>query len=128
MSLGHITNRGNNRAPIFFDDSDYIEFLRILATVSLECGWIKHAHCLMPNHNHLLLEYPETGPGRGMHLLNGRYARYVNTRYARSGHVFGSRYRIEPVTRDAHLLEASRYIVLNPVRAGICSLPSDWPW
>jgi len=63
-----------------------------------------------------------------MHLLNGPYSRRFNERYDRVGHVFQGRYRSERVTRDAHFLEACRYIVLNPVRAGLCSHPAEWPW
>jgi REP-associated tyrosine transposase len=82
----------------------------------------------MPNHYHLLIEYEAGNLGRGMQLLNGRYSRRFNERHGRVGHLFQGRYRIEPVTRDAHLLEACRYIVLNPVRAGLCSSPGEWPW
>ena len=127
-ALGHVTNRGNNRADIFLDEYDYLSFLRMLGDVVSAERWTCHAYCLMPNHYHLLLEYPETTLGRGMHRLNGRYARRFNVRHCRGGHLFQGRYDLEPVTRDGHLLETCRYIVLNPVRAGLCRLPEEWPW
>ncbi|HZR95682.1 MAG TPA: transposase [Gaiellaceae bacterium] len=127
-ALAHVTNRGNNRAPIYRDSVDYLTFLRMLADVVAVRGWTRHAYCLMPNHYHLLIECPETDLARGMHLLNGRYARRFNQRHGRTGHLFQGPYDVESVTRDEHLLEACRYIVLNPVRAGLCALPSEWPW
>ena len=63
-----------------------------------------------------------------MQLLNGRYARRFNLRHERVGHVFQGPYSATPTTRDEHLLEACRSIVLNPVRAGLCEHPADWPW
>ena len=62
----------------------------------------------MPNHVHLLVEHPPLELGKGMKLLNGRYARWFNLRYGRVGHVFEARYHPEPVQRDEHLLEAAR--------------------
>ena len=123
-----MTNRGNNRASIFSDEIDYLTFLRLLANVVTTRGWSRHAYCLMPNHYHLLLEAPELDLPVGMRLLNGRYARRFNLRHDRSGHVFQGRYAAEPVSRDEHVIEACRYIVLNPVRAGLCSRPEEWPW
>jgi putative transposase len=126
--LNHVTNRGNDRMTIFREEADYLTFLRMLGEVIARRGWIRHAYCLLPNHYHLLLECPADDLGSGMHMLNGPYSRRFNARYARVGHVFQGRYRAEPVTRDAHFLEACRYIVLNPVRAGLCSHPAEWPW
>ena len=124
----HVTNRGNNRAAIFLDAVDYVSFIRMLEEVQSARGWLRHAYCLIPNHYHLLLELPETDLGAGMHLLNGRYARRFNARHGRVGHVFQGPYRVTPVTDDVHLLEACRYIVMNPVRAGLCAHPGEWPW
>jgi len=74
------------------------------------------------------MRMPILAIGGGMQLLNGRYARRFNVRYGRVGHVFQGPYNAEPVTADSHLLEASRYIVLNPVRAGLCRDAAAWPW
>jgi hypothetical protein len=82
----------------------------------------------MTNHYDLLLETPEANLGRGMLVVNGSYARYVNRRYELGGHVFEGPYRVEPVTRDGHFLETCRYVVRNPVRAGLVEHPGDWPW
>jgi putative transposase len=124
----HVTSRGNARQAIFRDEVDYSTFLRMLAPVAADFGWLCSAFCLMPNHYHLLLEVPEGSLPRGMHLLNGRYARRFNVRHERDGHLFQGPYRVEPVTRDSHFAEACRYIVLNPVRAGLVAEPGEWPW
>jgi REP element-mobilizing transposase RayT len=126
--LFHVTSRGNNRAIIFVDDVDYQTFLRMLGDVASKRGWVRHAYCLIPNHYHLLIEVPELDLARGMQLLNGRYARRFNQRHGRDGHVFAGPYFAKPVERDEHVVEASRYIVLNPVRAGLCTEPGEWPW
>jgi putative transposase len=127
-ALFHVTARGNNKGTIFHDDVDYQTFLRMLGDVLSSRGWTRHAYCLLSNHYHLLLEVPELDLPRGMHLLNGRYARRFNQRHARVGHVFEGPYFAQPVERDEHVIEACRYIVLNPVRAGLVAHPADWPW
>ena len=127
-AFSHVTSRGNGRMTIFRDEVDYLSFLRMLAQVVADEPWLCHAYCLMPNHVHLLLEAPVNGLARGMQRLNGRYARRFNARHDRSGHVFEGPYNPEPVTRDEHLLEAIRYGMLNPVRAGLCADAASWPW
>jgi len=124
----HVTNRGNDRRAIFDDELDYLDFIRQLAKVVDACGWLCHSFCLMPNHYHLLVETPQPNLGDGMHLLNGRYARRFNARHERVGHLFQGPYRAEAVERDEHLLEVCRYVVLNPVRAGLVERAERWPW
>lgn len=82
----------------------------------------------MTNHYHLLLETPEPDISLGMQRLNGAYAQRFNWRHDVVGHVFERRFHSVPVESNWHLLELARYIVLNPVRAGICRRPGDWPW
>ena len=124
----HVTNRGNNREPIFLDELDYATFLRMLeaAFAGVEC--VRHAYCLIPNHYHLLVEADPPMLSKAMHLLNGRYARRFNQRHGRSGHLFQGPYAAIHVARDEHFLECVRYILLNPVRAGLCAHPGDWRW
>ncbi len=126
--LHHVTARGNRRQTLFHDERDYASLLRHLATAVERFGWLCHAYCLMPNHYHLLIETPEPNLGKGMLVVNGSYARYVNWRYKSDGHVFQGPYHAEPVARDEHLLECCRYIVRNPVKAELCATLFDWPW
>jgi hypothetical protein len=82
----------------------------------------------MGNHYHLLLETARPTLSRGMHALNARYSQHFNRRHDRAGHVFEGRFKAIVVQKQPHLLELHRYIVLNPVRAGLVRRPQDWPW
>jgi REP-associated tyrosine transposase len=126
--LYHVTSRGNRREPIYADDLDRQRFFGFLAHVVHKYRWTCHAYCLMTTHYHLMVTTREPNIGRGMHVLNGRYAQSFNRRHKLSGHVFQDRYHSVVVVQESHLLELVRYIALNPVRAGLCSTPEDWRW
>lgn len=127
-AIYHITSRGNARQTIFEDEDDRERFLGILGTVVKNHRWLCHAYCLMGNHYHLLIETPEANLARGMRQLNGIYTQACNRRHSRSGHLFQGRYKAILVEKDSYLLALCRYIVLNPVAAGISPLPEEWPW
>lgn len=127
-ALYHITSRGNRRAQVFTDDEDRRKFLNILADVNRRFETRCHAYCLMGNHYHLVLETPRGNLSAAMRQLNGVYTQRYNWLHEKVGHVFQGRYTAIIIQRDAHLLEAARYVVLNPVRAGIARGPEDWPW
>ena len=113
---------------MFRDDSDRERFLAVLGrTVSL-FRWKLHAYVLMGNHYHLLLETPEPTLSRGMRQLNGVYTQAFNRFHRRVGHLFQGRFKAILVEKEAHLLELCRYVVLNPVRAGIVRSARGWPW
>ena len=124
----HVTARGNRRAAIFADDADRRHFISLFAHVVARFDWRCHAYCLMTNHYHLLVETPQPNISRGMHVLNWRYAGGFNARHALAGHLFERRFHSAVVRSELHLYELARYIVLNPVRAGICVRPLDWQW
>ena len=127
-ALYHIITRGNGRKPIYRDDADRVHFLWILERVVDRYAWLCHAYVLMTNHYHLVVETPTGNLPIGMRQLNGRHAQSFNARHDGCGHVFQSRYRSILIERDSQLLENCRYVVLNPVRAGICRHPGEWPW
>jgi REP-associated tyrosine transposase len=120
--------RGNAGQRVFADEADYHAFLELLKHVLERYSWLLYAYCLMDNHYHLVVETPLANVSVGMRQLNGGYARRFNVRRDREGHVFQARFRSILVESDAHLLEVCRYVVLNPVRAGICDHPADWRW
>ena len=124
----HLTARGNARQAISLDDSDRTTFLAVYAEVAARFGWRTHAWCLMDNHYHLVVETPEANLSRGMRQLNGVYTQRFNRAHGRTGHVFEGRYKAILVERDAYLLELARYVVLNPVRAGVARGARDWRW
>lgn len=127
-ALYHVISRGNERGPIFVDDLDRADFLNLLGSVVLKETFRLHAYCLLGNHYHLLLETLAGQLSRGMHRLNGRYAQRFNARHERCGHLFEGRFKALIVEKESHLLELQRYIVLNPVRAGLVGRPQDWRW
>jgi putative transposase len=127
-ALYHITSRGDRREAIYEDDVDRDAFLNVLAEVVDRFNWICHAFCLMTNHYHLVVETVEGNLSRGMRQLNGMYTQGSNRRHHRVGHLFQGRYKGLLVDKDAYLLELSRYVVLNPVRAGMVESPEQWPW
>ena len=124
----HVTGRGNRKQLIFHDDRDCEWFLAIADEVSERRSWERLAYCLMPNHYHLLLQTPKPDLSLGMQRLNSRYAQAFNHRHEMSGHVFQGRFHAVLVGRESHLLEAARYLALNPVRAGLCDRPGEWRW
>jgi putative transposase len=120
--------RGNARQWIFHDDEDRVAFLEVLRQVLDRYSWLLYAYCLMGNHYHLVVETPLANISVGMRQLNGLYARRFNQRTGSEGHVFQARFRSILVENEPYLLEICRYVVLNPVRAGLCDGPADWPW
>ena len=127
-ALYHITSRGNERKPIYLDESDFEGFLKILGDVCERYNWVIHSFCLMTNHYHFLVETPDANLSKGMRQLNGVYTQWFNRKYRRVGHLFQGRYKAILVDKDAYLLELNRYIVLNPIRAKMVDSLSDWPW
>ena len=124
----HITSRGNAKRSIFHGKTDREAFLEILKQVVERFNWLSHAYCLMSNHYHLLIETVDPTLARGMHQLNGVYTQRFNRKHSRVGHVFQGRYKAILVEKEAYLLELSRYVVLNPVRAGLVKAAKDWKW
>jgi putative transposase len=127
-AIYHVTSRGTEGRDVFLDELDRRRFLGVLAEVVQERGWTCPAYCLMTNHFHLLVQTPKPDLAIGMHRLNSAHANYFNRRHDHTGHLFQARYAAEVVEHEAHLLEACRYIVLNPVRAGLYRRPSGWRW
>lgn len=127
-ALYHVTSRGDRREAIYEDEADREAFLEVLAEVIERYNWVCHAYCLMTNHYHLLIETADGNLSKGMRQLNGIYTQASNRRHSRAGHMFQGRFKGILVDKDAYLCELSRYVVLNPVRAGIVSGPEGWRW
>jgi putative transposase len=124
----HVTQRGNRREPIFFEDGDQEVYRDLLAEQARRRGVEVWAYCLMPNHVHLILT-PSDEPGLGLAVgeAHRRYTNFVNARGRWTGHLFQSRFA-SVVMDEAHLFAAARYVPMNPVRARLVARPQDWPW
>lgn len=127
-ALYHVTARGNARQDIFLDDDDRQRFLGVLDRVVSRFHLLLHAYCLMDNHFHLVVETPEANLSKAMRQLNGVYTQVFNRRHRRVGHVLQGRFKAIVVEREGYLLELCRYVVLNPVRAGLIRQPNTYPW
>ncbi len=127
-ALYHITTRGNRRETIYLRDSDRVRFLEILGKASERFHWRCLAYCLMGNHYHLVIETLEANLAAGMRHLNGVYTQEFNRQHRRVGHVFQGRYKAILVDKDRYLQEVCRYVILNPVRAGLVRSAGQWRW
>ncbi len=126
--LYHITSRGNEGKAIFLERGDRLKFLEILADYHERFGILIHAYVLMDNHYHLILGTPRGNLLKVMHGLNSAYTGYFNRKYNRKGHLFQGRYKGILVEKEAYLLPLSRYIHLNPFRAGLVKKPEQYEW
>jgi REP element-mobilizing transposase RayT len=113
---------------IYLDDRDREMFLSLLARAFDIHGVECHAYCLMANHYHLVVTTNEPNLSSAIQHLNSPYAQWWNQRHSRPGHVFQGRFGAQVVQHEAYLLTACRYVVLNPVRAGLVSCPEQWQW
>ena len=120
--------RGNGRMNIFVDDLDRRTFIFLLGEIVEEFAIVCWNYCLMSNHYHLTWCPTLPNISEAMRQLNSRYAQWWNDRHDRVGHVFQGRFKAQIVQRENYLLTLCRYVVMNPVRAGITAHPADWPW
>ncbi|MGG7056544.1 REP-associated tyrosine transposase [Nitrosomonas sp. ANs5] len=126
--LYHVTSRGDRREEIYLDDADRVNWLTLFGQVCKRFNWVCHAYCLMDDHYHIVVETLEGNLSRGMRQLNGVYTQTFNRAHNRVGHVYQGRYKAILVEKESYLLELSRYVVLNPVRAGRVKDVEQWPW
>jgi putative transposase len=124
----HVTARGNERGKIFFSKRDYDKFKEYIAAAKGKYGLILHSYVLMTNHYHLIIETPEKNLSKIMHYINSSYTTYTNIKRKRKGHLFQGRYKAILVDKDNYLLELSRYLHLNPVRANMAQKPEDYSY
>jgi len=127
-ALYHVTSRGDRGAAIYLDDADRRAWLDTMDLVATRFNFIVHAFCQMTNHYHVLIETAEGNLAQGMRQLNGLYSQYFNRRHRLVGHLFQGRYKAILVQKESYLLELTRYVVLNPLRAGMVGTLDEWPW
>ncbi len=152
--ITHIYNRGNNKEKIFFDEQDYKAFLfrlglalgfegkelnkenllslpysRVRITDTNKKDFKLHAFCLMPNHFHLLIEQKrDTSISKLISKTCTSYAKYINQKYKKVGHVFQDKFKAVQIQDDEQLMWTSSYIHINPVKDGLVKKPSQYKW
>jgi putative transposase len=125
----HVIQRGNNRQPIFFAPKDYEVFLDCRREAKRKCQARLYAYVLMTNHVHLLVEPAQEGDlGRFMQSVGRRYVRYINHCHVRTGTLWEGRFKSALVDQDEYLIMCSRYIELNPIRAGMVHHLCEYRW
>jgi putative transposase len=118
-AIYHVMNRGDRREPIFHDDTDRKRFIVTLSEACIKTDWQVHAHCLMNNHFHLVVETPDGNLVAGMRWFLSTYTARFNRRHKQFGHVFSGRYKslIVDGSGSGYLKTVCDYVHLNPVRA-----------
>jgi REP element-mobilizing transposase RayT len=127
-ALYHVTCRGAEEGALYRSEHDRSRRLHWLARTVEMFGWRVHAFVLMSNHDHLFVETPEPNLASAMQYLNGCYTSYFNFSHERAGHLFQGRYHAVLIENEGHYREVSRYVHLNPVRAGLVTAPEAWAW
>lgn len=125
----HITQRGNNRATVFFDDEDRQTYLRLLSANAKKYHMQIWGYCLMDNHIHLLaVPETETALARGIGMTNMMYTQYFNRKMQQSGRIWQNRFFSCVLESDQYLWAVARYIECNPLKAGMVDCAESYPW
>jgi putative transposase len=124
----HITARGVDRCPIVRDGSDWEALHDLVLAAERRHSWSYDVYCLMSSHFHLVVRTPLPLLSKGMHWLNGVYAQRFNRRHGRTGHLFENRFSARVMRDEEHWEKTCRYVLENPVNAGLCEFATDWPW
>ena len=127
-AIYHVMARGNARQKIVRDDADRRRLIDSLERAVVRYGWELLCYVIMANHLHLLLKTPRPNLGAGMQSFLSGYAIWAGRRWRRHGPLFQGRYRAEMIEDESYYWAVSRYVHLNPVRAGLVRRPEQWEW
>ena len=124
----HVYTRGIAAAPAFPQPQDRTALLALLLKGELRFELNVFAACVLTTHYHAVVEASQAGLSSCIQWLNARYARAFNKRYGQFGHVFAERFQTRVVEGESRVFETCAYVLLNPVKAGLCERVEDWPW
>ncbi len=125
----HLINRGNDKAVVFRQPSDYLAFLRLIHDAQQRVQLTLLAVCLMPNHFHVVASTSGARDiSRWMQWLLTTHTHRHHIRYGTSGRVWQGRFKAFPIAQDDHLLTVMRYVERNALRAGLVERAEDWKW
>jgi putative transposase len=128
IQIYHVMFRGIDKSDIFHGKSDYLKFLYCILNAREKSIFTVYAYCLMTNHVHILLKAESEELGDTLRRIAVGYALYYNNKYGRVGHLFQNRFKSEPIDSDSYFLSVIRYIHQNPIKAGIVTNLSNYPW
>jgi putative transposase len=124
----HVGSHGSDLRHLFLEDSDRLTFLERLGLIVARFELALAAYTLMGNHYHALVATPDARLSEAIQQLHGWYSRRHNKTHARSAHLFRAHFFAREIRSDEDLLATCRYLAHNPVAAGLCETPFDWPW
>ena len=127
-NIYHVMLRGINQQQIFYENEDYKVFINILYKVKEQSHFELYAYCLMGNHVHILLKTGDESLDTIFRRIGASFVYWYNGKYKRTGHLFQDRFKSEPVEDERYFYCVLRYIFRNPVAAGICKKPEDYPY
>jgi len=127
-AIYHVMTRGSGRMDIVRDDEDRNRLRDELGQAALRCNWRVYAFVILSNHLHVVLKTPQPNLARGMQAFLSSYANVWSRRHQFSGQIFQGRYRTDLVEDESYLWSVTRYVHLNPVRAGLVEHPREWAW
>ena len=124
----HVTQRGNHREAVFFNDGDYRAYLELISAAAKASGTEIWAYCLMPNHVHFIMAPSHSDGLRATFAeAHRRYSARIHSRLKLTGHLWQGRFSSTPMD-ERHLIAAARYIAMNPVAGGMVKRARDWKW
>jgi REP element-mobilizing transposase RayT len=127
-AIYHVISTGSDKGPIAWDGGDYDSVVRELAKAATRYQWEVFAWCVMTTHHHVVVRAPKNGLSAGFQLINGSHSRRMSRRYTRVAHLFRNRPTMIEMKSQAHLVAGIRYVVRNPIEAGMCARASQWPF
>lgn len=128
-SFFHVITQGISRNYIFDKAEDIKYYIKTMYELEKKYSLKIIAYCIMNNHAHILIESEIVQElSKYMQRLNTKYGRYYNKKYNRVGYVFRDRYKSEGIYGEKHFYNCIKYIYDNPVKAGICTKPQDYPY
>ena len=124
----HITQRGNDKKKVFYDEFDYLKYIEILEEHKSKYDLSILAYCLMPNHVHFaVIPHKNESLARTFGISHMKYSFYFNKLYDKSGHLWKNRF-YSCILDNKYLYYVIRYIEYNPVRANLVRKASNWKW
>ena len=128
-NLFHIMVQGINKSYIFNDSIDIKYYIKLLYEFNSQHNIQIIAYCVMNNHTHILIKCEKINElSKYMKMVNVKFSRYYNKKHNRVGYVFRDRFKSQGIYSEKHMYNCIRYIYENPVKAGICKKPEEYPY